>query len=89
MTPPTVTSVTPTQGSTLGGTAVKIKGTGFVEGAKVKIGAEATSVVVVSATEITAKTAAGSAGKDEVVVVDEKGTSSSGARRLRMSRRRL
>jgi hypothetical protein len=57
---------------------VKVKGTGFTEEAKVKIGAEAASVAFVSSTELTVKTAAGAAGKDEVVVVDEKGTSSSG-----------
>ncbi len=78
VTPPSVTSITPTQGTTLGGTVVKIKGTGFTEEAKVKIGSEATGVTFVSATELTAKTAVGAAGKDEVVVVDEKGTSSSG-----------
>ena len=80
VTPPTVTSVTPAQGTTLGGSAiVKIKGTGFVEEAKVKIGTgEATGVTVVSATEITATTAAGTAGKDEVVVTDKKGMSSGG-----------
>jgi|HubBroStandDraft_4_1064222.scaffolds.fasta_scaffold93567_2 hypothetical protein len=76
-TPPTVTSISPTQGKEEGGTAVKIKGTGFVAGAKVIIGGKATSVVVVSETEITATTSEGF-GKDEVVVVDEKGTSSSG-----------
>jgi hypothetical protein len=78
--PPTVASVTPAEGSTAGGTAIKIKGSGFVAGATVKIGEEeATGVTIVSETEITAKTGAGAAGKDEVIVTDEKGTSSSGA----------
>ncbi|MGA2455363.1 MAG: IPT/TIG domain-containing protein [Solirubrobacteraceae bacterium] len=72
---PVVTSISPTAGTTAGGTAVKIIGTGFLKGATVKIGGKATSVVVVSATEITAKTAAGSAGKEEVVVTDTGGTS--------------
>ena len=77
---PHVTSVSPAEGSTAGGTAIVLKGTDFVSGAKVTLaGEEATSVVVVSATEITAKTPAGSAGKDEVVVVDADGTSSAGA----------
>jgi IPT/TIG domain len=76
--PPTVSSVTPAEGSTAGGTSVKIKGTGFVAGAKVKIGEEATGVVIVSETEITAKTAATAAGKDEVVIEDEKGSSVAG-----------
>jgi hypothetical protein len=78
--PPTVASVTPAEGSTAGGTAIKIKGTGFVAGATVKIGEEeATGVTIVSETEVTAKTGPGAAGKDEVIVTDEKGTSSSGA----------
>jgi len=79
VTPPSVTSVTPAEGSTLGGTSLKIKGTGFVEGATVKIGSETTGVTVVSSTEITATTAATAAGKDEVVVTDEKGVSSGGS----------
>jgi hypothetical protein len=75
--PPTITSITPSEGSKEGGTVVKIKGTGFVEGATVTIGSKATEVVVVSETEITAKTAAG-AGKDEVVVTDSRGASTGG-----------
>ena len=73
-----VTSVTPTTGSTLGGTAVTIKGTRFVQGATVKIGGKATSVVVKSSTEITAVVPAHAAGAEEVSVTDEKQTSSSG-----------
>ncbi|MGO9322049.1 MAG: IPT/TIG domain-containing protein [Solirubrobacteraceae bacterium] len=77
---PKVTSVSPAEGSTAGSTSITLKGTDFVAGAKVTLaGEEATSVVVVSATEITAKTPAGAAGKDEVVVVDADGTSSAGA----------
>ena len=55
-----------------------IKGTGFLSGATVKIGNPATSVNVVSETEITATTAATAAGSDEVVVMDTKGTSTGG-----------
>ncbi len=76
--PPVVSSITPTEGTTAGGTLVHIKGRGFLKGSKVKIGSEATSVSVVSETEITAKTAAGSAAEDEVVVEDEYGSSSEG-----------
>ena len=61
--PPKVSGITPAEGTSAGGTNVKIKGTGFREGAKVKIGSEAKSVAVVSETEITARTAASSAGK--------------------------
>ncbi len=77
--PPTVTAIEPTSGTTLGGTAVKIRGTGFVAGATVTIGSAATSVMVVSATEIMAKTAATAAGPHEVVVTDSNGTSAGGS----------
>jgi subtilisin family serine protease len=76
--PPTVISIEPTSGTTLGGTSVTIKGKGFLKGSTVTIGSAATSVVVVSATEITATTAAGAAGPDEVIVSDTNGTSSAG-----------
>ena len=67
--PPTVTGVSPNSGSTVGGTAVTITGTNFVTGATVKFGATAaTNVVVVSATQITATTPAGSAGAVTVTV---------------------
>ncbi|MFI5207820.1 MAG: IPT/TIG domain-containing protein, partial [Gemmatimonadales bacterium] len=75
--PPTVTSISPSSGPTAGGTPVTIKGTGFLAGAKVKIGSEATAVNVVSETEITATTAATAAGSDEVVVEDANGKSTS------------
>jgi Protein of unknown function (DUF3089)/IPT/TIG domain len=73
-----VTSITPTSGSTHGETAVTIKGSGFLTGATVTIGSPATSVNVVSDTEITATTAATAAGTDEVVVTDANGTSTNG-----------
>jgi hypothetical protein len=76
--PPTVGSITPASGSTAGGTPVTIKGSGFVSPVTVTIGLEASEVVVVSEEEITAKTAAGSAGPEEVVVSDVNGTSTLG-----------
>jgi len=76
--PPTVTSITPAKGAEAGGVVVKIKGTGFVKGAKVFIGGEATEVEVISETEISAKTAASSPGTMEVVVEDERGFSTGG-----------
>ena len=67
--PPTVSGVSPNSGSTAGGTAVTITGANFVAGATVTFGSSAaTNVVVVSATQITATTPAGSAGAVTVTV---------------------
>jgi hypothetical protein len=80
--PPTVTAISPTSGSTGGGTAVTITGTGFLSGATVALGGtSATGVTVVSATSITATTAAHAAGAVNVVVTNadnQSGTLSSG-----------
>jgi LPXTG-motif cell wall-anchored protein len=66
---PTVTSVSPTSGSTTGGTAITITGTNFTGASAVTVGSAAcTNVVVVSATSITCTTPAGSAGTASVVV---------------------
>ncbi|MGN6183495.1 MAG: beta strand repeat-containing protein [Thermoanaerobaculia bacterium] len=66
-----VTSVTPNSGSSLGGTNVTIAGTGFASGATVTFGGSAaTNVVVVNATQITAKTPAHAAGAVNVVVTN-------------------
>ena len=66
---PSVAAVSPNAGTTLGGTTVTITGGNFSAGAGVTIGgAAATGVVVVSATTITAVTAARSAGTVEVTV---------------------
>jgi IPT/TIG domain len=78
---PAVTTVEPNSGPTSGGTAVTIKGTGFVASAKVKVGtAEAQEVRVVSATEITATTPAAGAGAYGVTVEEEGVTSTGEAR---------
>jgi len=67
----TVTSVTPANGSSLGGTPVTIAGTGFNAGAGVTFGGTAaTSVVVVNATQITATTPAHAAGAVNVTVTN-------------------
>ncbi len=69
--PPTVTGVSPNSGSTGGGTAVTITGANFASGATVTFGsAAATNVVVVSSTQITATTPAGSAGPVTVTVTN-------------------
>ena len=68
---PTVTAITPNSGTTNGGTAVTITGTGFLAGASVKLGGtSATSVTVANGTTITAITPAHAAGAVSVVVTN-------------------
>jgi hypothetical protein len=72
---PTVTSVSPTSGSTLGGTSVTITGTNFTGATAVTLGGTAaTSFTVNSATSITATTTAHAAGLADVVVTAPGGT---------------
>jgi formylglycine-generating enzyme required for sulfatase activity len=72
---PTVSSVSPTSGSTLGGTAITITGTNLTGASSVTVGGvAATSVVVVSPTRITAVTPAGTAGAKTVAVTTAGGT---------------
>lgn len=71
---PTISSISPNSGTTSGSTSVTITGTGFAAGATVKFGANnGTSVNVVSATQITVSTPAGSAGAVNVVVTNTDG----------------
>ena len=73
--PPTVTSVTPNTGTNLGGHPVTIDGTGFTGATAVDFGTNAaTSVDVVSDTEITADSPAGT-GTVDVTVTTPGGTS--------------
>ena len=74
---PTVTSVTPTSGTTMGGTPVTITGTGFITGTTVKFGTlDATSVTLNSATSITAVSPETIvAGKVDITVTTTGGTS--------------
>ena len=66
---PRVTSITPTAGSTAGGTAVTISGASFAGGATVSIGgAAAAQVTVVDPATITAVVPAHGAGSADVVV---------------------
>ena len=68
---PAVTSLSPNNGPTAGGTAVTITGTNFAAGATVTFGsAAATGVVIVNSTTITATTPAGSAGAVTVTVTN-------------------
>lgn len=67
--PRVVMAVRPTQGSTAGGTALTIVGTGFEPGARVVIGGErATGVEVLDGTRITALSPAHQEGVVDVVV---------------------
>jgi hypothetical protein len=79
---PTISNVTPNSGSSLGNTPITITGTNFASGATVTIGGTAaTNVVVVSATQITAKTPAHVVGAVNVVVTNpdsQSGTLSNG-----------
>ncbi len=73
---PTLTAVSPVSGPTSGGTAVTLTGQNFASGATVSFGGvAATSVVVVSATQITAKTPAHAQGSVNVVVTNPDGQS--------------
>jgi uncharacterized delta-60 repeat protein/LPXTG-motif cell wall-anchored protein len=66
---PTVTSVSPTSGSTAGGTAITITGTNLGSALTVTVGSAAcTNVVVVSATSITCTTPPGTAGTASIIV---------------------
>ncbi|CAB4931685.1 unannotated protein [freshwater metagenome] len=73
---PTVSSVAPATGLIAGGTSITITGTNFAAGASLGVtvgGVAATSVRVVSATKITAKTPAHAAGVANIVVTNGDG----------------
>ena len=73
---PTLTSVSPTSGPTAGGTTITLTGTDFVSGATVRVGGTAaTNVTFVSATQLTARTPAGTAGVRDVQVTNPDGQS--------------
>jgi hypothetical protein len=79
-TAPIISSVTPNSGPDAGGTAVTIRGTGFVSGATVSFGGTAaTSVNVVGSTTITASAPAHAAGAVNVVVTNPSGQSATRA----------
>ena len=73
---PTVTSVSPSSGSSGGATGVTITGTNFLSGATVSFGGNAaTNVTVVSSTSITARTPTHATGAVNVVVTNSDGQS--------------
>lgn len=72
---PTISTVFPATGPAAGGTAITITGTNFAPGATVTVGGtNATSIVVVNPTTITAVTPAKTAGPHDVVVTTTGGT---------------
>ena len=77
---PTITGLTPTNGSTVGGNAVVITGTNLTAAAAVSFGGTAaTSFVVNSATQITAIAPAHAAGAVDVTVTTPGGTTANSA----------
>ena len=67
--PPTISSISPSSGSTAGGTTVTLTGTNFASGATVTIGGvAATGVTALSATSLRAITGPRAAGAADVVV---------------------
>jgi len=69
---PAAIAISPTGGTTAGGDAVDITGTGFLSGCTATIGGNpCTSVVFVSSTHLTAVTPAGLAGARDVVVTND------------------
>ncbi len=76
---PTVTGISPSSGSTAGGTSVTISGTNLTGASAVNFGSsEATNVAVVSSSQITATSPPGS-GTVDVTVTTAGGTSPTGA----------
>ncbi len=74
--PGTVTSVTPLQGSILGGTQITINGTNLTGTTAVKIGGFAcTTLQVLSPTLVKAVTPAGAAGEASIAIVSSNATS--------------
>jgi len=74
---PVVTAINPTSGSAFGGTTVTVTGSGFTGATSVRFGASSAIVMtVVSDTQITATSPAGS-GTVDVTVVTPAGTSAS------------
>ena len=77
---PAVTGISPATGSTSGGTSVTITGTGLLTATKVDFGTTAaTNLEILSATQITATSPAGSAGAVDVTVTTPGGTSATAA----------
>jgi hypothetical protein len=73
---PSITSISPSAGPTVGGTSVTITGSGFTAGSAVLFGGTpASSVIVNSATSITATSPGGAAGIVHIAITTAGGTS--------------
>ncbi|SDI91049.1 IPT/TIG domain-containing protein [Frankineae bacterium MT45] len=76
---PVISTISPTSGTTAGGTTVTITGTGFSSATKVAFGTtSATSYAVISDTQITATAPAQPAGTQDILVTGPGGTSAPG-----------
>ena len=73
--PPTILTVSPSRGSTGGGTSVAILGSGFQSGVTVKLGAERQSARLLNNTSILMTTTAHDPGAVEIVVTNPDGQS--------------
>ncbi|MBV9025544.1 MAG: IPT/TIG domain-containing protein, partial [Streptomycetaceae bacterium] len=73
---PVISSISPTQGPTTGGTAVAITGSGFTGASSVKFGTASAAFTAVSSTQINATAPLGS-GSVPVTVITPTGTSNS------------
>ena len=74
---PALTSLTPAAGSTLGGTTVTLKGSGFIALRSVTVGGARVAFHQVSATSLTLRTPPHAAGSVPIVVAGSYGTSAS------------
>ncbi len=77
--PPTVSSLSPTSGSSAGGTTVTITGTNLSGATAVKFGANAATFSVNSSTQVTVAAPAGAIGTVDVTVTTAGGTSATNA----------
>ncbi|HET9597964.1 MAG TPA: IPT/TIG domain-containing protein, partial [Anaeromyxobacteraceae bacterium] len=71
--PPTLAALSPITGPISGGTQVTLSGSGFVDGAQVRFGANPATVSSVQPTQIVALTPLGAVGGVDVVVVNPDG----------------
>lgn len=76
---PAVTSISPSSGTTAGGTSVIITGTSLSGATAVKFGSTSATYTVNSATQITVTSPAGAAGTIDITITTAGGTSATGA----------